>query len=46
MGLEELWSQLYELFGERLANPDREPKRFAWQLKIYKHINKNGQKPN
>jgi len=45
---EELWKQLYELYGERLALPDVEPRRFAWQLKIFKHvrdINNNGQKP-
>lgn len=46
---EELWKQLYEFYGERLANPDVEPRRFASQLKIFKHvrdINNNGQNPN
>lgn len=43
---EELWRRLYEFYGERLAHPEHEPKRFAWQIKIFKHINNNGQKPN
>ena len=46
---EDLWQELYEFYGDRLAHPDREPKRFAWQLKIFKHvrkINNNGQNPN
>ena len=45
---EELWKQLYEFYGERLAHPEVEPRRFAWQLKIFKHvidINKHGQNP-
>lgn len=45
MGLEEIWNELVNLFGDRLAHPDHEPKRFAYQVKIYKHINKYGQKP-
>jgi hypothetical protein len=45
MGLEQIWSQLYELYGERLAHPDHEPKRFEYQLKLFKYINSNGQKP-
>ena len=36
---EELWKQLYEFYGDRLAHPDREPRRFAKQLKLFKHIN-------
>lgn len=46
---EDLWVELYEFYGERLANPDREPKRFSFQLKIFKHvrnINNNGHNPN
>ena len=42
---EELWKQLYEFYGDGLAHPDREPKRFAHQLKLFKFINNNGQKP-
>lgn len=45
MGLEELWSKLYELYGDRLAHPDREPRRFEYQLKMFKYINNYGQKP-
>ena len=46
--LEEMWSQLYEFYGEHLAHPEVEPRRFEWQLKIFKHvkdINSNGQNP-
>jgi hypothetical protein len=43
--LEELWSQLYEFYGERLAHPDVEPKRFSYQCKLFKYINNNGQNP-
>jgi len=45
---EQLWHEMYEFYGERLAHPDVEPKRFAYQLKIFKHIryiNNNGQNP-
>ena len=45
MGLEETWSQLYEFYGDRLAHPEREPKLFMYQIKIFKHINNYGQKP-
>ena len=44
--LEQIWSQLYEFYGDRLANPDREPRRFECQLKLFKYINSNGQKPS
>jgi hypothetical protein len=52
MGLEELekiWDAVVEFYGDRLAHPDIEPRRFAWQLKIFKHIrniNNNGHNPN
>lgn len=46
MGLEEIWSKLYEFYGDRLANPEREPRRFKYQIKIFKHINNYGQKPS
>lgn len=36
---EELWKQLYEFYGDGLANPDHEPRRFSMQMKLYKHIN-------
>lgn len=45
MNEEDLWKQLYEFYGERLAHPDIEPKRFAYQCKLYKYINNYGQKP-
>jgi len=42
--LEELWQKMYEFYGDRLANPDHEPRRFEWQCKLYKYINNNDQK--
>lgn len=45
MGLEEIWSQLYEFYGDRLAHPEVEPRRFAYQCKLFRYINNNGQKP-
>lgn len=44
---EEIWQELYEFYGERLAHPEVEPCRFESQLKIFKHvrkINNNDQK--
>ena len=41
MGLEEaekLWEELVTFFGNNLAHPDIEPKRFEWQCKLYKYI--------
>lgn len=46
MGLEEaekIWDALVEYYGDRLAHPDHEPKRFAAQCKLYKYM--IGQKP-
>lgn len=40
---EQIWNEMVEFFGENFANPDREPKRFLWQMKFYKYI--MGQKP-
>ena len=42
---DEIWKQLYEFYGDNLAHPEREPKRFAYQLKLFKFINNDGQKP-
>jgi hypothetical protein len=42
---ENIWNGMCNFFGERLAHPDTEPKRFAWQCKLYKYINNIGQKP-
>jgi hypothetical protein len=47
MGLEEaekLWEELVTFFGNNLAHPDIEPKRFEWQCKLYKYI--TGHKPS
>ena len=47
MGLEELekiWNDMVKFFGPNLAHPDVEPKRFAWQCKLFKYINNNDQK--
>ena len=44
MTLEELWQKMYEFYGDRLANPDREPRRFEYQLKLFRYINNNDQK--
>lgn len=46
MGLEEaekIWEELVKFFGNNLAHPDIEPKRFEWQCKAYKYI--MGHKP-
>ena len=43
---ENIWNGMCNFFGERLAHPDIEPKRFAWQCKLYKYINNIGQKPH
>lgn len=47
MGLEEaekIWDELVEYYGDRLAHPDHEPKRFESQCKLYKYI--MGHKPS
>lgn len=41
--LKEIAVGLVNFFGDNLANPEREPKRFEWQCKFYKYI--IGQKP-
>ena len=49
MGLEELekiWDQMVEFYGPNLAHPDMEPKRFAYQCKLFRYINNIGQKPS
>jgi hypothetical protein len=46
MTVEELWQKMYEFYGERLAHPDREPRRFEYQLKLFRYINNNDQKSN
>lgn len=48
MGLtpEEIWDNLVVYFGNGLANPEHEPKRFFWQCKIYKYINDQKSKNN
>ena len=35
---EQIWNELVEFFGDRLANPDHEPRRFEWQMRFYKYI--------
>jgi len=46
MTVEELWQKMYEFYGERLAHPDHEPRRFEYQLKLFRYINNNDQKSN
>lgn len=38
--LEKIVEGMIEFFGKNLANPDHEPKRFEWQCKVYKYINR------
>ena len=38
INLEEFSVGLVEFFGDNLANPEREPKRFRWQCRFYKYI--------
>jgi len=48
MNEEQIWQELVQFFGNNLAHPDVEPRRFEAQLKIFKHvkkINNNGQNP-
>jgi len=40
---EKIWDELCEFFGDNLAHPDHEPKRFEWQCRFYKYM--IGQKP-
>ena len=49
MNEEQIWEELVQFFGNNLAHPDVEPRRFEAQLKIFKHvrtINNNDQKSN
>ena len=49
MGLEELekiWDDMVQFYGSNLAHPDHEPKRFAYQCKLFRYINNIGQKPS
>ena len=43
--LEQIWNDLINFYGDRLAHPEVEPKRFAYQCKLFKYINNNGQNP-
>lgn len=36
--LEKFAEGLVKFFGDNLANPDREPNRFKFQVKFYKYI--------
>ena len=33
-----IYNDLVQLFGDRLPNYEREPRRFAYYVKIYKHL--------
>lgn len=35
-----VWNRLVEFYGDNLAHPDREPKRFEYQVKMYKYLNR------
>ena len=37
---EQIWNEMVEFFGENFANPDHEPKRFLWQMKLYRYLYK------
>ena len=32
------WNNLVQAFGDNLPNPEHEPRRFAYYVKIYKHL--------
>lgn len=36
--LEFHWNNLIKLFGDRLPNPDHEPRRFRYYISLYKHL--------
>lgn len=39
--IEKILDEMIEFFGDNLANPEHEPKRFAWQVKFYKYMNRS-----
>ena len=46
---EKLYEEMEAYFDDKLPNPEREPKRAAFYIKIFKHlrkINNNDQKSN
>jgi hypothetical protein len=46
---EKLYEEMEAFFGDQLPHPEREPKRAAVYIKIFKHvrsINSSGQNPN
>ena len=36
--LEFIWNNMVLLFGSRMPNPEREPRRFAYYVRLYKHL--------
>jgi hypothetical protein len=44
--LEKIWEDMVQFYGPNLAHPDIEPKRFAYQCKLYRFINNQDQKSN
>lgn len=44
--LENIWNGMVEFFGKNLAHPNHEPKRFLWQMKFYKYLNRPQAKQN
>ena len=35
--LEKIYNHMVEIFGEHLPNPEQEPMRFAYYVKLYKY---------
>ncbi len=38
--LERIYNEMVEIFGEKLPNPEQEPVRFAYYVKLYKYYHK------
>lgn len=39
---EKIWEEMARFYGKNFANPEHEPKRFAWQCKMFKYLTKSG----
>ena len=35
--IERIYEEMKEIFGDHLPNPEQEPVRFAYYVKLYKH---------
>lgn len=36
--LEHIYNNMVLMFGDRMPNPEREPRRFTYYVKLYKHL--------